>query len=325
MVFERYQWLDVQVRGGRYPNAVSLACKFEISSKTAQRNIDFMRDRLAAPLEYNASKKGYRYTDERYELPRLFASQEEILAVLIAQHLLSRNDGGLIAKHLGSFSRKLLSDVHGCRLPPNVLSESFSASWHGYAPVPPDIFQPVVNAITDSRLLSFSYTSPRSNETTQRQVEPHHLQNYMASWVLIAWCLTQQDWRKFYLSRMQAPESLSRTFTRKPKDAWEYLLEDAFGIFQGAEPIEVTLQFTPFRARWIREQLWHPAQKITNLEDGGLELSFPVADFREVKMKILQFGADVKVIHPLALEAEVREEIRKMITCYEAPARAFDT
>jgi predicted DNA-binding transcriptional regulator YafY len=62
-------------------------------------------------------------------------------------------------------------------------------------------------------------------------VEPHHLQNYMASWVLIAWCLTHQDWRKFYLSRMQSPETLSRTFTRKPRDAWEYLLEDAFGIF----------------------------------------------------------------------------------------------
>jgi predicted DNA-binding transcriptional regulator YafY len=50
-----------------------------------------------------------------------------------------------------------------------------------------------------------------------------------------------------------------------------------------------------------------------------------VADFREVKMKILQFGADVRVIRPLALEAEVREEIRKMMTCYEIPARTCDT
>ena len=39
LVFERFQWLDVQVRGGRYPNAVFLARKFEISSKTAQRNM----------------------------------------------------------------------------------------------------------------------------------------------------------------------------------------------------------------------------------------------------------------------------------------------
>jgi predicted DNA-binding transcriptional regulator YafY len=317
LIFERFQWLDFQVRNGSFPNAVSLARKFEISSKTAQRNIDFMRDRLAAPLEYNTSRKGYRYTDDCYELPRLFASQEEILAVLIAQYLLSGNDGGLIAKNLGTFSRKLLSDVHRCRLPQAVLSESFSAAWHGYAPVPPDIFQPVVNALTDSRMLSFSYTSPRNNETTQRQAEPHHLQNYMASWVLIAWCCTRNDWRKFYLSRMQSPKLYSQTFTRRPRESWGYLLEDSFGIFQGSAPIEITLAFTPFRARWIREQVWHPAQKITNRDDGSLELSFPVADFREVKMKILQFGADVKVIHPPELETEIREEIRKMVRRYE--------
>lgn len=316
LILERFQWFDGQIRKNRFPNASILAKQFEIAPKTAQRTIDFLRDRFAAPLEYNASRRGYCYTDTRYELPRLFASQEEILAVLVAQHLLSKNDGGVISKNLGSFSRKLLADAH-CHHPPRtVLSEAFSAVWHGYAPVHPDIFQTVVTALTDTRILAFSYTSPKTNATTRRQVEPHHLQNYMASWVLIAWCQRQSDWRKFYLSRMNSPELLSRTFTRRPRDSWQPLLEEAFGIFQGAAPIEVTLQFTPFRARWLREQLWHPSQKITNLADGSLELTFPVADFREVKMKILQFGADVKVIRPPALLEEIRKEIQKMSSLY---------
>ncbi len=316
LIFERFQWFDQLVRNNRFPNAATLAGHFEVAPKTAQRTIDFLRDRLAAPLEYNASRKGYCYTDAGYELPRLFASQEEILAVLVARHLLSKNDGGLIAKNLGSFSQKLLADAHCCKLPRAVLSESFSAVWHGYAPAPPDIFQAVVTALTDTRILDFSYTSPGTNETTRRQAEPHHLQNYMASWVLIAWCRSQSDWRKFYLSRMQAPELLTRTFTRRPRESWQPLLEETFGIFQGTESIEVTLRFTPFRARWIREQQWHPSQKIANLADGSLELSFPVADFREVKMKILQFGADVKVIQPEALREEIREEIQKMTSLY---------
>ena len=316
LILERFQWFDGQIRKNRFPNASILANQFEIASKTAQRTIDFLRDRFGAPLEYNASRRGYCYTDDRYELPRLFASQEEILAVLMAQYLLSKNDGGLIAKNLGSFSQKLLADAHCRNLPRAILSEAFSAVWHGFAPVHPDIFQAVVTALTDTRILSISYTSPRTNETTRRLVEPHHLQNYMASWVLIAWCHAQSDWRKFYLSRMQAPELLSRTFTRRPWESWQPLLEETFGIFQGADPIEVTLHFTPFRARWIREQLWHPSQKITNLADGSLELSFPVADFREVKMKILQFGADVKVIRPPELENEIRDEILKMTSLY---------
>ena len=112
LVLERFGWFDQQIRNNRFPNAATLSGRFEISPKTAQRTIDFMRDRFAAPLEYNASRKGYFYTDAGYALPRLFASQEEILAVLMARHLLSKNDGGLIAKNLGSFSQKLLADAH---------------------------------------------------------------------------------------------------------------------------------------------------------------------------------------------------------------------
>jgi len=41
--------------------------------------------------------------------------------------------------------------------------------------------------------------------------------------------------------------------------------------------------------------------------DGGLDLSFPVADFREAKMMILQFGADVEVLGPEALSTAPRD------------------
>jgi len=52
-----------------YPNANSLALRFEISTKTAQRDIDFMRDRLNCPLHYDRSRKGYYYEDSTFSLP----------------------------------------------------------------------------------------------------------------------------------------------------------------------------------------------------------------------------------------------------------------
>jgi predicted DNA-binding transcriptional regulator YafY len=61
LILERYQWFDKQVRADKYPNATTLSRQFEINPKTAQRNIDFMRDRLLMPLEYIPGKKGYRY------------------------------------------------------------------------------------------------------------------------------------------------------------------------------------------------------------------------------------------------------------------------
>jgi predicted DNA-binding transcriptional regulator YafY len=50
--------------------------------------------------------------------------------------------------------------------------------------------------------------------------------------------------------------------------------------------------------------------------DGSLILRFVVTDFREVKLRILQYGADVEVLAPEALRDEVRKEIGRMVTLY---------
>lgn len=102
----------------------------------------------------------------------------------------------------------------------------------------------------------------------------------------------------------------------RPKEEWTYQLQNNFGIFQGQKSIQVVLRFSPFRARWIREQVWHPEQKIRELADGGLDLELPVADFREIKMRILSFGADVEVLSPDELRLEVAQEIKKMQGLY---------
>jgi predicted DNA-binding transcriptional regulator YafY len=79
------------------------------------------------------------------------------------------------------------------------------------------------------------------------------------------------------------------------------------------------LRFKGFRARWVPEQLWHQAQEVRETVDGGIELCFPVADFREVKLMILQFGADVEVVAPEVLRDEIREEIARMKALYRLP------
>lgn len=59
---ERIVWFDGKIRVNRFPNAKILAQRFEVSGKTAQRTINFIRDRLRAPLEYDPSRRSYLYT-----------------------------------------------------------------------------------------------------------------------------------------------------------------------------------------------------------------------------------------------------------------------
>ena len=318
LVFERFVWFDRQVRAGQYPNAGSLAGHFEVSLKTAQRCITHMRDRLGAPLEYSHADRGYFYYDTSFELPRFHVAQEEILAILVARRLLSHTAGGMISRAIGSFGKKLFARTGDFGLTETRLAEAFSATWTGYSPAQSAVFRQVAEALLKNRLLHFDYTSPGSGRTTTRHVEPHHLQHYMGSWILLGWCRKRSDWRKFYLARMSDLKVTAKTFTPKPARTWQNHLAGSYGIFQGGQPVQVTLRFTPFRSRWIREQLWHPDQQIREISGGGIELTFPVADFREVKMKILQFGADVQVVAPEALRQEVRQEIEKMTALYSA-------
>ena len=317
---ERLAWFDRQVRASRFPNARRLAERFEVSHRTAKRLITFMRDRLRAPLVYNPRERGYAYEDSAFELPRIPVAQEELLSVLLSRRLLSGTAGGFISDAIRRFGEKLMADTAELGLSPDRLREGFSASWHGFSPVSAAVFQTLCSALLDRRPLAIEYQSPVSDLPTRRVVEPHHLKFYMGSWVVFAWCRLRSRWRIFFLSRMLSLAMLEETFEPRPAAEWRSVLAGAFGLFQSEDHIPVVLRFTAHRARWIREQVWHEDQQMTELPDGGVRLSFPVADFREVKMMILGFGADVTVESPAALRGEIADEIDRMAGVYGSGA-----
>ena len=101
-IYERFIWFDDRVRAKKYPNATSLAEKFEISSKTAQRDIEFMKCRLQCPMEYNAGRKGYYYENDTFSLPMIYLSSEELSSLMIARKMLQDISNGYIGKEISS-------------------------------------------------------------------------------------------------------------------------------------------------------------------------------------------------------------------------------
>lgn len=58
----------------------------EVSRATLKRDLDYMRDRFNAPIEYDRAARGYRFgarrAGPRYELPGLWFSADEAHALL---------------------------------------------------------------------------------------------------------------------------------------------------------------------------------------------------------------------------------------------------
>jgi len=59
---------------------------------------------------------------------------------------------------------------------------------------------------------------------------------------------------------------------------------------------------------YVREKIWHPTQKMTELDDGGVELALEVESLLEVKRWILSWGANAEVLKPKSLRKQMAEE-----------------
>lgn len=317
--YERFYWFHGRIKSGRYPNAARLVEKFEISPRTAQRDIEFMRDRLGAPLAFDRRRRGYCYTDDSFELPGYWFSETNILALALAIRLASaipdpafKDDlCRLINRVLGATGNKKESCL-------DQVGERISVKNIEYARVDGWCFRQTVQALFDDSPLQITYHSPHTAKTSTRHIRPLHLMHYMGSWHLLAWCASSGAIRDFALSRIKAitPSPQSIALPAGLPSLKEYTRRH-FGIMQGPAPVEAVLRFSPHAAPWVSEQIWHPEQKTTIESDGSLLLRFSVVDFRELVKKILSHGAAVQVAAPPELRELVRQEIAKMAKIYQ--------
>ena len=316
-IFERYIWFDRQTRTQRYPNAFKLAQHFEISAKTAQRDIDYMRDRLYCPLEYNSSLKGYHYTDDTFALPMIYLTAEELSALLMARSMLKDISEGAIGNEISQITDKINGVIKRHIGNEKQIDEAMSFRFVEHAPAPAKSLKAVLAGCLRRRRVEFSYLSPSHNSAEERIVDPYHLLNYMGTWHLIGYCHLRNALRDFNLMRMSDVELLEDEFVVLPSFNIRGYLNSSFGIYKGEESQDVTIRFTPERARWASGRVWHPSQVATDLNDGSLEITFPVADFIEIKMEILRHGAGVEVIGPEELRVLIVKEARNICALYD--------
>lgn len=315
-IYERFVWFDHQVRQKKYPNANSLATHFEISNKTAQRDIDFMRHRLHCPLHYDPSEKGYFYKDETFSLPMIYLSSEELWSLLIARKILQDISGGTSGPEISSIVDKITSILQRHSIPSHSIDDTFSFQFIEYSPTPEPVFKAVLEGCLKKRRLNFIYYSPASEEKSERTVEPYHLLNYMGTWHVIGFCHLRKEIRDFALNRISEAKVLRKSFKIPPSFDFEDYFSSTFGLYKGKSTEEVTLRFTPEKSKWIKTQIWHRNQKTTFLPDGSLEISFPVSDFSEIKREILKHGSQVEVIKPRILREWVKSEAMKISKIY---------
>ncbi len=85
-------------------------------------------------------------------------------------------------------------------------------------------------------------------------------------------------------------------------------------MFRG-ETRSITVRFDAYQARWIRERIWYPTQRIIEL-DGGEFLFEVEANPEEIKRWVIGYGSHAEIVSPPSLREEVKREIQKMLARY---------
>lgn len=317
---ERVFWIDQQIRAHRYPNNNDIAKHFECKTpKTAQRTIDFMRDRLRLPIEYSAEHRGWHYTEPVYALPAIELTEGDLVAILLAEKLSRQYRGTAIGQHVEQAFGKVLSAMtNTVSIDLGALGEAHSFEAAATTELDPDLFSRLGRAAIERRRIEMSYFTATRGELTTRRADPLHLRNSLGEWYLIAWDHLRGEPRDFLISRVRELTVTEEQFDWPKGFALEAYLDQGFGMIRGREPIQVEILFDEYQARWMRERTkFHPTEEREVLPDGSLRVRMQVTALDGVKRFVMQYGAHAEVIAPEELRQSIKQEIKALNQLYE--------
>ncbi len=313
----RLAFIDRKIGEGSYPNSSSLAREHEVSSRTILRDIEYLRDMLDAPVEYDTSRRGYYYSEPHYRLPAMDIRESDLFAICIAEKALEQYANTPIYEKLSSVFDKLRA-----LLPDRV---SVNASWidthytfmrESHTIIDPEIWETVSLSLRRRKRVRITHQKAGSKSPIKRLVDPYHIVNYRGEWYLIGLCHLRYAILRFAISRIKKAEITDQDYDVADSFDFNDFMGSHFGITTEEREYTVRIEFSPSQAPYIRERTWHPAQVIQEKGDGSVVLSFPSNSLFEVKRWVLSWGGDARVLSPKILADRVRDDLAQAASRY---------
>lgn len=311
---ERLLEIDQQIRASKRCTAVSLAIDLEVSERTVRNDLNFLRDRFQAPLEYS-KQEGLHYTDPHWRLPSIALSKGELFALTLGARMLEAYAGSPYVSDLRSAIDRLTE-----RLPEqtwvdlqNVADEKIRFGPGAQIDLNPEVWHNLEVACQESRQVQMEYYTASRDSTSERILDPYLIHIYRATNpYVIGFCHNRQEVRWFRVDRIRQLQLLEQKFEKVPDfDAQEHLSM----IFQhevGGLPVLVRIWFDPKTAPYIRERRWHPTQVLEEEADGSVTLQMTVRGLNDLKRWVLGYGQGAIVREPPELVDLVKAEVEAM-------------
>ena len=318
MRYERMLDIDRRIREGEYPSIDNLAVFWELSDRTIKRDISYMRDRLQAPIEYDARKKGYYYTEPSWSLPAVVLKEGDIFPLILAHHALAQYRNLPATNKLEQVYHKLTQSLgDAIIIDPDDLLDKFTFVAPPSIPINPEVWEKVSKSVLQCSTAEIYYRSKSGCEPKGHLIDPYHMANINGDWYVFAYSHRFKRLLQFAVGRIERIEVTNNPFRRSSDFDPCKLLDNSFGGFASDEDLkEVRIRISKDWALEV-DRKWHAKQKICILRNGDVEISFPVSasgrrPYFNVLRWVLGMGQYAKVIKPLQLKKLVAEEVKAM-------------
>lgn len=320
---ERVMRIHEAVSRGNHPNCSSIARDLEVNRKTIQRDINFMRDELDLPLEYDETRHGYVYSRPVNEFPLLKTSAEDLVSLILARNALDPLKGSALEATLRSGFQRLQSSMsEQVTIPWTELDQAFSVESRGLTEHDAFVFDRLAQAVLECRELQFEYSKLRDPRPEQRRLQPYHLVEVDGGWYVIGYDLKREARRTFAVQRMKSVQVTTNRFIRSRDFRLEDHFAGSFGVWAGREgegsAYYVRIRFSGIAARIVAERRWHPSQEVILVEADGsvIELSMQLSALEDIARWILGFGGQAEALGPAELREMVAGQLREAAALY---------
>jgi predicted DNA-binding transcriptional regulator YafY len=292
---------------------LDVAGTYNISRKTIQRDVAYLKEELHAPIEYDPVNRGYYLTNPYWEGYIPFLEEHEIDAAIIGAHLAETIlPPSRLKEDIRKGTDALWSRNNGTADDFMVLSALVSNG--SCAKVDPEIFQTVFEAWREQSDLHIKYAPVNENKTSDLTLEPHVLTLVDNVWYIRSKVrqvgeikIASSEFKTLALHRIKGAMKSSRRFELDRKEVEK--VQNGH-LYELEKISDVKLKLTGKAAKYGQEYL--PVANCENCPDGSIILTLSEAEEFRVLHFIMTSMGDAIVLSPPDLQQKILDAAEKI-------------
>lgn len=177
----------------------------------------------------------------------------------------------------------------------------------------------LLHAIKNNLEVSFSYRKYYDDSISSRNIQPAAIKEARNRWYLLGKDISDGKYKSFGLDRINDIEISRNKFGDlndfDPQEEYRY----SFGIINGMgeKPQKMVLSFTPREGRYIKSLPLHHSQHVVVDNEEECQFEYTIVPTYDLKMEILSYGNQVKVLEPESLKKEIITQLKAALNAYQ--------